>query len=513
LGTAVNGTGDNAHFQHAVADALAAASGVHDAYQRAVRAIVTSLGWRMGAVWELDEHAVESLRCVALWCQTDPSLDAFVELTRSLPLSAGEGLPGLVWASRQPVWISDFAAEPSLPRHGLAQEAGLHAAACFPVVSERGLVGALELFGDRPLEADPGLLRNFELLGFQLGQLVERRRAEAAGHEVQQRHRATLAAALDCVVAMDHRGRVLEFNPAAERTFGYRSEQAVGREMAELIIPPELREPHRSGLARFLSGGAPRVLDRRIEIEAIRADGSRFPVELAITQIDVPGPPTFTAHLRDISDRKSAEAELKASRARIVEAGDVARRRIERDLHDGAQQLLVAAAMNLRTARGRIERDPKTAAELLDEVDADLVSAIEELRELARGIHPAVLTDGGIAPALRGLARRSPIPAEVLCTSTERFPARVEATAYFVVAEALTNTARHAQATRAEVEVSTATGELVVEIRDDGVGRADGDGGGLRGLADRVAAIEGTLEVTSPSGAGTTVRAVIPCGS
>jgi PAS domain S-box-containing protein len=509
----VNGTGNSAQLQHAVADALAAASGVRDAYERAVRAIVTSLGWRMGAGWEMDEHTPESLRCVALWCQEDPSLEAFAELTRSLPLSAGEGLPGLVWASRRPVWISDFAAEPSLPRHGLAREVGLHAAACFPVVSERGLVGALELFGDHPLEVDRQLLRDFELLGFQLGQLVERWRAEVAGHEVQQRHRATLAAALDCVVAMDHRGRVLEFNPAAERTFGYRGEEAVGREMAELIVPPELRERHRRGLARFLSGGTPRVLDRRIEIEAIRADGSRLPVELAITQIDVPGPPTFTAHLRDITDRKAVEAELKASRARILEAADVARRRIERDLHDGAQQLLVAAAMNLRTARSQIERDPTAAAELLGEVDADLVNAIDELRELARGIHPAVLTDGGIAPALRGLVRRSPVPAEVLCSCTERFAARVEATAYFVVAEALTNAARHAEAKGVEVEVSTANGELVVEIRDDGVGRADGDGGGLRGLADRVAAIDGTLDVTSPPGVGTTVRAVIPCVS
>jgi PAS domain S-box-containing protein len=121
---------------------------------------------------------------------------------------------------------------------------------------------------------------------------------------------------------MDHRGRVLEFNPAAERTFGYRREDVVGRDMGDLIVPPELREAHRRGPARHLAGGEPRILGRRVEIEAIRADGSRFPVELAITRMDVPGPPTFTAHLRDISERKQAEAELKASRARIAEAAD-----------------------------------------------------------------------------------------------------------------------------------------------------------------------------------------------
>ena len=115
---------------------------------------------------------------------------------------------------------------------------------------------------------------------------------------------------------MDHRGCVVEFNPAAERTFGYRSEDAIGREMAELIVPPDLRESHRRGLARYLSGGSPRVLDQRFEIEAVRADGTRFPVELAITRIDVPGPPLFTGYLRDITERRRAETELRESRAR-----------------------------------------------------------------------------------------------------------------------------------------------------------------------------------------------------
>jgi PAS domain S-box-containing protein len=496
-----------------VAAALATASDVRDAYQRGVRTIATSLGWRMGAVWEIDAHAPDRLRCVALWCHEELALSGFVELTRALALRGGEGLPGRVWETGRPMWIDDFATEAALPRRGRALEAGLHAAVCFPVVSERGLVGVLELLGDRPLQPDHELLGTFELLGFQLGQLVERRRAEDAGHAVEQRHRATLEAALDCVVAMDHHGRVLEFNPAAERTFGYRSSEAVGKEMAELIVPPELRESHRRGLARFLSGAEPRVLDRRIEIDAMRADGSRFPVELAITKIDVPGPPTFTGHLRDISDRRLAETELKESRARIAAAADGARRRIERDLHDGAQQLLVSATMNLRTARKRVEQDPGEAAALLDEVAGDLATAVDQLRELARGIHPAVLTDGGLDPALRGLVRRSAVPAVVLAVPSQRFPRHVEATAYFIVAEALANATRHANATLVEIEVRASDGTLSVQVCDDGIGGSDPSGSGLRGLADRVAVLDGTFEVSSPPKVGTTVRAVLPCAS
>ena len=498
-------------LQRAVAAAVGTAADARDAYARAIQAIATELGWSFAAAWEPSEDP-DTLRCVALWHLGDVRLAAFGALTDGLPLHAGEGLPGRVWLAGRPQWVSDFAADPELPRHQAAADAGLHAAACFPVRSERGLVGVIELLGDEPLDVDADLVDAFELLGMQLGQLVERQRAEAAGQAVAQRHKATLDAALDCVVTMDHRGRVVEFNPAAQRTFGYRADDAVGREMAELIVPPELRVAHRTGLARYLASGEPQVLDRRIEIEAIRADGTRFPVELTITRIDVPGPPTFTAHVRDITDRRAAERELKASRARIVEAGYDARRRIERDLHDGAQQQLVTATMNLRAARQCLDADTAQAAELLDEAAADLAAAMDELRELARGIHPAVLTEGGLEPALRGLVRRSAVPAVLVEAPVVRLAAPIEAAAYFVVAEGLTNAARYANAHLVEIHVTLHDDQLLVEVRDDGVGGADAvTGSGLRGLADRVAALDGSFTVHSAAGDGTTLRASLPC--
>jgi len=288
----------------------------------------------------------------------------------------------------------------------------------------------------------------------------------------------------------------------------------IGRDMAELIIPPELRERHASGLARYLATGEARVLDRRIEITGVRADGTRFPVELTITRIDVPGPPTFTGYLRDITDRVAAEAELRASRVRIVEAADVARRRMERDLHDGAQQRLVELALDLREARTRIDREPAASAELIDAALADLGEATRELRDLARGIHPAALTDGGLRPALDALVARSTIPARLVGVPEDRFGSALEATIYFTVAEALTNAARYAAATEVEVEVVRADGHLRLEVRDDGAGGADASAGsGLRGLADRVAALDGRMEVISPPGSGTVLRLELPCAS
>ena len=223
------------------------------------------------------------------------------------------------------------------------------------------------------------------------------------------------------------------------------------------------------------------------------------------------------AALRLENERLDAELrakleELRDSRARIVQATDSERRRIERDLHDGAQQRLVALSITLRLARQKVDADPAQAAALLDEATEELATATEELRELARGIHPAVLTDRGLGAAVDALAGRAPLPVELLALPDERLPAPIESAAYFVVAEALTNVAKYAQATRASVEVARENGRVTVEVRDDGVGGADpAAGSGLRGLSDRVAALDGRLDVDSPPGAGTVVHAELPC--
>jgi signal transduction histidine kinase len=211
------------------------------------------------------------------------------------------------------------------------------------------------------------------------------------------------------------------------------------------------------------------------------------------------------------ADLRAKVEEVSASRARIVESGDAARRRLERDLHDGAQQRLVSLALNLRMLGSRVDGGSQLSRQL-DAARLELDQALEELRELARGIHPSVLSDRGLRVALEGLADRAPLPVEIEAMPAQRLPDRVESASYFVVAEALTNVARYAQASQASVNVMHADGHVLVEISDDGVGGADpATGSGLRGLLDRVSALGGTLEVDSQPGKGTTVRAAIPC--
>jgi signal transduction histidine kinase len=214
---------------------------------------------------------------------------------------------------------------------------------------------------------------------------------------------------------------------------------------------------------------------------------------------------------RLLADLRSQLEETKDSRTRIVEAGVTERRRLERNLHDGAQQRLVTLSLHLRMAQETMHDDPKAAEAMFERVGEDLKQALGELRELARGLHPAVLTDRGLAPALQSLASRAPFPVEITGIPELRLPEAVEAAVYYVVAESLTNAAKYADASEARVELSRKDATVVVEIRDNGRGGASLSGGsGIRGLADRIEALGGQFAVNSPAGAGTVIRGALP---
>jgi signal transduction histidine kinase len=308
-------------------------------------------------------------------------------------------------------------------------------------------------------------------------------------------------------------------NPEADRSLGLALADALGDRSLKLVYwrpsaghyvtydgrPVELPEP---GSGRAVT---------EVEREGIRVGAIIHDAALG----DEPGlvrAVAASAALALENERLGAELrarldELQTSRSRLVEVSMFERRRLERDLHDGAQQRLVALSLQLGLAKRRLQEGEDDAAGLmLDAARDELARALEELRELARGIHPAVLTDRGLEPALEALAERAPLPVSLDQMPAERLPAPVEAAAYFVVAEALTNVVKYAEASTAAVRIRRNGSYAVVEVRDDGVGGADPTiGTGLRGLADRLAALDGRLEVHSPPGEGTTVRAEVPC--
>ena len=340
--------------------------------------------------------------------------------------------------------------------------------------------------------------------------------------EQEERLQALIDSSPVALVEFGQDTRIRRWNPAAERIFGWTPEEILGRAGFPLAHGAK-REESADLFDRVLAG------ESITDYETVRQgkDGRLVPVSIAAAPVrDAAG--RYVGNLvayTDISARKQQEAEvhrlnaelharleeLAASRARIVTAGDVERRRLERNLHDGAQQRIVALSLNLRVALAKLDKDPAAARALLENAGEELSLALDELRELARGLHPAVLTDRGLRAAVEALAGRSPVPVELVEMADERLPAPVEAAAYYLIAEALTNVAKYARATTVDVRVVAGDDRVTVDVTDDGVGGADATGGsGLRGLADRVEALGGSLEVESPTGGGTSVRATIP---
>ena len=297
-------------------------------------------------------------------------------------------------------------------------------------------------------------------------------------------------------------------NNAFRQALGWPDSAIVRRSVLDFIDPAD------SYLALMaIASAANGVPAHERESRWLRADGGRIVVAWTATPVDdVTGRRASLVLLSgvDVTERKQHEEEIRASRSRIVAAADEARRKLERNLHDGAQQRLVALSVSLRLAEGKLHDDPDGARAILSAAREELAAALDELRELARGIHPAVLTDRGLRAAIEAMLTRFPLPVE-LELPEERLPAPVEAAAYYVISEALANVVKYARASVVEVRVTEYDEQVTVAISDDGVGGADPEGGtGLRGLADRVAALDGAFLVESPEGEGTLVVAVLP---
>jgi signal transduction histidine kinase len=299
--------------------------------------------------------------------------------------------------------------------------------------------------------------------------------------------------------------------------------------LREALADPGLEvfrwDPARAGFADAAGGLVSPPVDGPTRAALTIDDGAQPLLAIAYDPVLRDDPGLVTAAVAAVrlaaeNERLQAEvraqlADVRASRARLAEAQDTERRRIERDLHDGAQQRLVSLRISLELLRRRLgdDADPATLAEL-DAAAGEARAAIDELRDLAQGLHPAVLAEAGLGRALQSLADRSSVPVSVVADLDGRLPPAIEATAYFVVAEALTNTAKHAGASAATIRARQDADHLVVEVSDDGRGGADADrGSGLRGLEDRVAALGGSLRITSPDGGGTVVAVELPCAS
>ncbi len=304
--------------QYAVSRALAESESAEDAVPRVLEELAHHLGWRFAAYWTMNE-AEGAMHAVDSWHVGDADVEKFARATAAMPLATGVGLPGRTWQSRSPHWCADVVTDGNFPRAADAARAGLHGAFAFPICAGERMLGVIEVLGDTVQPPNRSMLETAEAIGNQIGQFLARRQLADAERASQARNTAMIESSLDCVITIDHHGRILEFNPAAERTFRTRRADVLGLAIGDVIVPPALREAHRNGMARYLATREAHVLGQRLELPAVRADGSEFPVEITITRVPLPGDPVFTAYLRDVTDRKTREARDRV----LLEASEV----------------------------------------------------------------------------------------------------------------------------------------------------------------------------------------------
>lgn len=292
-------------IQYEIARALAEADDLDDVSGFLLRTLSLSLGWEAAGLWVTDD-AGTSIRCVDV-VPRDGAFAPWMAGTLGVTFASGEGLPGRVLAGTHAIWVSDLHADRQFPRRALAREVGLRHGYALPILLRGRVVAVIELFAAAVLEVDAEQTAFLEAVAHQLGSFLERTEARRAVASSEARKAGILHAALDAIVSADGAGRILEFNAAAERLFGHRREDALGRHIADLLVPPDLRAAHTAGLERYIETGEARILGRRVRVRAQHADGTSVPVELTVTVIKLGRQPMFTAFIRDITREEEAE--------------------------------------------------------------------------------------------------------------------------------------------------------------------------------------------------------------
>ncbi|MGH2967764.1 MAG: SpoIIE family protein phosphatase [Solirubrobacteraceae bacterium] len=310
---------------YALVRILAEAGSVADAADQLGELIARHFDWELAGLWLPDDDG-HLLRLAGGWVAPgDAPASDFLQLSRRLTFAEGVGLPGTVWQGGRPWWVTDISGALNFPRVEAALRAGLQTAVGVPIVEAERVLGVIEVLGREARATDEEQLGALTVMGRQIGQYVARLRAEDRLRASEEVSASIVEAALDCVITMNAEGRIVDFNPAAEATFGYAREDVAGELLADVIIPPELREAHRNALRRYLETRQPVILNRRLELTGMRADGTTLAVELTVTRLGEREPPVFAGFVRDIGDRVRNTEQV----ARLLELEQAARLRAE----------------------------------------------------------------------------------------------------------------------------------------------------------------------------------------
>jgi PAS domain S-box-containing protein len=498
---------------------LAGSATLREAIPALLESICGATGWEFGEIWRYDP-ASDVMRCDGVW--SDASLDGGELQARTLEITFphGVGLIGRAWSEARSIWMTDVATDERFLRSAEAARLGLHNAIAFPIRSEKEeVMGVMAFFSRRIDPPDEDLLTLMDLLGRQIAGFVKRKQAEHALRDSEEQLRSIVNTAVDAIITTDGQGRIVSFNRAAERMFGYTAAEAVGQNVGILMPSPYCQE-HDEFIARYLQTGKARIIGIGREVVARRKDGTTFPVDLSVSELHTQHQQLFTGIVRDISERKELQAE-------VLRIADQEQRRIGQELHDNVQQQLTGLGLiaqhlveNLansteKTTAGREDGGLVQPGHLAVRLARGITEATGLIRSLACGLIPVEIDAHGLSAALEELASSTNELYAVTCRFECDQPVEVAdnfvAThLYRIAQEAITNALRHSGADQIWITLRNLHGAPTLSIVDNGTGITEtnelGQGLGLRIMAYRAGLIGAALQVGPASREGTLVR-------
>lgn len=501
-------------INHIIAEAVSLA----EAAPLILRAVCASTDWEIGMLWRSDTEA-GLLRCVAAWHQPHMAAGQFEAQTLGFVFAHGEGLPGRVWQSAGPLWIEDLSRDTNFPRHSIAASERVRSGVGVPILASQRVLGVMEFFSREKRELDKELLRMIANIGTQTGQLMERKLAEEAIRESEDRFRTLAETASDAIITIDQSSTILFVNAAAGAIFGHSIEEMIGADLT-MLMPEYLRHLHRAGLQRYAETGKRHTSWEAIELPGLHRNGQEIPLEISFGEFKRDGKRYFTGIARDITERKRAEDELRQSREERLRELERVRKRIATDLHDDIGSSLTQISILSEVARRQIGPDDNPITQPLSMIAHASRELVDSMSDIVWAINPQKDHLSDLSQRMRRFASDTLTACNIefgfRAPETEEdvaLGANLRREFFLIFKEGVNNMVKHSACTKANIEFCVMHDHLTLEMSDNGKGfdtASESDGHGLMSMRERGKSLGAELAVVSSKGSGTIITLKVP---
>jgi PAS domain S-box-containing protein len=508
-------------LEYEVTRLLAESSSTLEAAPKILQAICETLRWEMGAIWDVDRHE-NLLRCVTVWLQPEMKAPQFEKQTRARTFAPGEGLPGRVWATAAPLWISDLTADQNFPRIVWASHEGVGCGFGFPILVGTEVIGVIEFFKRETALPNEALLEMMTPIGAEIGQLLVRKQNEQALRESETRFRTLAETASDAIITIDEQSTIIYINQAAENIFGYPVSEILGADLT-VLMPEYLRHVHRAGLSRYVETGRKHIGWSAVELPGLHKDGHEVPLELSFGEFTRNERRYFTGIARDITERKHAEEALRDAREERFKELERVRKRIATDLHDDIGSALTQISILSEVVHRRIGTDDSPVAEPLALIADSSRELVDSMSDIVWAINPQKDHLNDLLGRMRRFAADTltarNIEFQFQTPDAERdvqIGANIRREVFLIFKESINNLVKHSDCHRVEVRFLMDEHKLELTVSDNGRGfdtSAESDGHGLSSMRDRAASLGAEIRIVSEPGCGTNITLKIPLGA